>query len=96
MIGINHPMLALKRKENRLIWKMILKRSIRITVEKTIRFQRCLDVTPEQLEKIKTGESPLVDSLLEHFALEAEEPLNQELDYSVVNSDTEQVLVDWE
>lgn len=23
MIGINHPMLALKRKENRLIWKMI-------------------------------------------------------------------------
>ena len=64
---------------------------IRITVEKTIRFQRCLDVTPEQLEKIKTGESPLVDSLLE-----AEEPLNQELDYSVVNSDTEQVLVDWE
>lgn len=28
--------------------------------------------------------------------LEAEEPLNQELDYSVVNSDTEQVLVDWE
>lgn len=24
---------------------------IRITVEKTIRFQRCLDVTPEQLEK---------------------------------------------
>ena len=67
---------------------------IRITVEKTIRFQRCLDVTPEQLEKIKTGESPLVDSLLEHFALE--EPLNQELDYSVVNSDTEQVLVDWE
>ena len=78
MIGINHPMLALKRKENRLIW------------------QRCLDVTPEQLEKIKTGESPLVDSLLEHFALEAEEPLNQELDYSVVNSDTEQVLVDWE
>ena len=52
--------------------------------------------TPEQLEKIKTGESPLVDSLLEHFALEAEEPLNQELDYSVVNRDTEQVLGDWE
>ena len=41
---------------------------IRITVEKTIRFQRCLDVTTKQLEKIKTGESPLVDSLLEHFA----------------------------
>ena len=37
---------------------------IRITVEKTIRLQRCLDVTPKQLEKIKTGESPLVDSLL--------------------------------
>lgn len=69
---------------------------IRITVEKTIRFQRCLDVTPKQLEKIKTGESPLVDSLLEHFALEAEEPLNQELDYPVVNRDTEQVLGDWE
>ena len=69
---------------------------IRITVEKTIRFQRCLDVTSEQLEKIKTGESPLVDALLEHFALEAEEPLNQELDYSVVNRDTEQVLGDWE
>lgn len=31
---------------------------IRITVEKTIRFQRCLDVTPEQLEKIRAGESP--------------------------------------
>lgn len=35
---------------------------IRITVEKTIRFQRCLDVTSEQLEKIKTGESLLVNS----------------------------------
>lgn len=74
---------------------------IRITVEKTIRFQRCLDVTSEQLEKIKTGESPLVDSLLEHFDLEvkeslAKESLDQELDYSVVNRDTEQVLVDWE
>ena len=74
---------------------------IRITVEKTIRFQRCLDVTPKQLEKIKTGESPLVDSLLEHFDLEvkeslAKESLDQELDYSVVNRDTEQVLVDWE
>ena len=40
---------------------------IRITVEKTIRFQRCLDVTPEQLEKIRAGESPLVNSLLDRF-----------------------------
>lgn len=69
---------------------------IRITVEKTIRFQRCLDVTPEQLEKIRAGESPLVNSLLEHFDLEVKESLDQELDYSVVNRDTEQVLVDWE
>ena len=72
---------------------------VRITVEKTIRFERCLDVTPEQLEEIRAG--PLVNSLLEHFDLEvkeslAKESLDQELDYSVVNRDTEQVLVDWE
>ena len=74
---------------------------VRITVEKTIRFERCLDVTPEQLEEIRAGESPLVNSLLEHFDLEvkeslAKESLDLELDYSVVNRDTEQVLVDWE
>ena len=51
---------------------------IRITVEKTIRFQRCLDVTPEQLEKIRAGESPLVNSLLEHFDLEVKESLAKE------------------
>ena len=30
------------------------------------------------------------------IGITVEKPLNQELDYSVVNRDTEQVLVDWE
>ena len=68
-----------------------MKRKIEMTVEKTLRVSKEIEVTDEELEMLLHGENSFIDEEMENDL----ENGDVEYDYTVTDVETGETLVDW-